>query len=241
MFRRSSPVLRLAALRIARDPVALTLSVATAPGFALAYAAMPGAPKGYLASLLVFSVLMAQFGASISATRERETGTLALLLRTPQSKLVLGGGLLLPHLAPAFASHALTLVVAGLTGALQGEDASKLARVLLTCLAGSTASAGVGLSVASFARTLIHAFLVTSLLMFLQLLCAGLLFPAPDLAWVGFLPTHSLRLVLLAELGMGPSTELDSLARLVLHAVLWPLLGAALLLRTTSGSSSGRA
>ncbi len=235
------PLVHLALLRLARDRAALLLTVGTAPLFALGYAAFNEAPQGYLASLLVFSVLMSQFSAAVAAARERETGTLLLLLATPQPSPLLASALLLPHLLTALASHALTLLAAAATGALPVTTATSVALTLLICLGGSAASSGVGFVVAAFTRSLIHAFLLTSLLMFLQLLCAGLLFPAPDHPLVSMLPTHPLREAVAGQLGLGPEVGRGTSLALAGHALLLPTIGSLLLIARTRAAVGDRA
>jgi len=234
------PLIQLALLRLARDRAALLLTVGTAPLFALGYAAFNAAPQGYLASLLVFSVLMSQFSAAVAAAKERETGTLPLLLATPQPTAFLAAALLLPHLLTALISHALTLLAAGGTGALPKTTPTSVALTLAISLAGSAASSGVGFAVAAFTRSLIHAFLLTSLLMFLQLLCAGLLFPAPDHPIVSLLPTHPLREAVAGQLGLAPKAGEGVARALVAHALLMPAIGALLLITRTRAAVGDR-
>jgi ABC-2 type transport system permease protein len=234
-------LVRLALLRLIRDRAALVLTVGTAPLFALGYAGFDAAPQGYLASLLVFSVLMSQFSAAVAAAKERETGTLLLLLATPQPIARLATAMMLPHLLTAALSHALTLLVAAGTGALPQTAPKSVAITLLVCVAGSCASSGVGFAVAAFTRTLIHAFLLTSLLMFLQLLCAGLLFPAPDHPLDALLPTHPLRQAVAGQLGLGPAAGARVALALAAHALLLPAIGSTLLVARTRAAVGDRA
>jgi ABC-2 type transport system permease protein len=212
-------VARLSLLRLGRDRASLLLTLLTAPGFAALHAALPGPPEGraaYLPGLLVFSVLMVVFSSAIAFARELETGAFAALRGTPASPPALIVGAALAQLVPGLASLAGTLAVGAATGALAtpGGGPPPLLPLLAVGAAGAVASIGLGILVAAWARRLERAFLAASVLMFLQVLLSGLLFPRPALpalrllghpvTALDLLPTTHLR-VLLGELLAGGS------------------------------------
>ncbi len=246
---RFAALARLAWLRQWRDPASLALSVLTAPCFALLYGLIaPGgepAFAGYLPSLLVFSSIMALFGAAMALARERSEPSLLLLRMAQVDGVALVAGFALPQLLINLVSLALTLGAAGLVGFRTG---SSLAAIGAACALASCASIGLGLLVAATAKSVSRAFLTASVVMFLQLLFSGLLFPrpsGPSVAVAGhevslwdLLPTTHLHLLLgrLLTTGDGALASPRLLA-LALLAALFVAIGGLLLTRAIPTSA----
>lgn len=231
---------RLALLRQLRDPASLLLSLTTAPLFALLFAlvsADTAAFSAYLPSLLVFSSIMAVFGAAMALSRERAEPSLLLLRMAGADGFALVAGFALPQAAINLTSLLLTLLAAQAAGF--HSDAS-MPLLATACALATVASIGIGLLVAALAPSVTRAFLLASLVMFLQLLFSGLLFPRPEQPSVVFgasrislwdlLPTTHLHHLLTALL-QGTHTEPVRFAALALLAAASLLLGGLLFQR----------
>jgi len=246
---RFAALARLAWLRQWRDPASLALSVLTAPCFALLYGLIaPGgelAFAGYLPSLLVFSSIMALFGAAMALARERAEPSLLLLRMAQVDGVALVAGFALPQLLINLLSLALTLAAASAVGF---QSNGSLFAVGAACALASCASIGLGLLVAATAMSVSRAFLSASVVMFLQLLFSGLLFPrpsGPSMAIAGrevslwdLLPTTHLHLLLGRLLRDGDAALASPrLLALALLAALFVAVGGLLLTRAIRKSA----
>lgn len=246
---RFAALARIALLRQLRDPASLLLSVTTAPLFALLYAFVSEdsvAFAAYMPSLLVFSSIMALFGAAMALSRERSEGSMLLLRMAGADGLSLVAGFGLPQVIINLISLLLTLGAAHLAGF---RTEASLLPVATACAVAAIASIGLGLVVAALAPTVARAFLLASILMFLQLLFSGLLFPRPEtLAFsVGslqvsvwdLLPTTHLHLLLSSLLQRGDAAlAAGRLAALALLALAALALGALLFQRALRRGAS---
>ena len=247
---RFAALARLALLRQWRDPASLCLAVLTAPAFALLYGLVaPGGESAfaaYVPSLLVFSSIMALFGAAMALARERAAGSLLLLRMAELPGSAIIAGFALPQLLINLLSLALTLAAAKVAGF---TTAASLPAIFAVCATASTASIGLGLLVAALAPGISRTFLSASVVMFLQLLFSGLLFPRPDgpgvtlgdlrLTLWDLLPTTHLHLLLVALLRDGDSALSGArLAMLGLLALLF--VGAGSLAFTRATRTEGR-
>ncbi len=246
---RFAALARLAWLRQWRDPASLALSVLTAPCFALLYGLIaPGgepAFAGYLPSLLVFSSIMALFGAAMALARERAEPSLLLLRMAQVDGVALVAGFALPQLLINLVSLALTLAAASAVGF---QSKCSLFAVGAACALASCASIGLGLLVAATAKSVSRAFLSASVVMFLQLLFSGLLFPrpsGPSVAIAGcnislwdLLPTTHLHVLLGRLLATGDGALASPrLLALAILAALFVAIGGLLLTRAIRTSA----
>jgi ABC-type multidrug transport system permease subunit len=133
----------------------------------------------YVPGLMVFTVIMLIFSASMSVVREVEAGTLARLRLAPVSTLSILTGMS----AAQFVLGALAVVLTLLSASLLGfRSQGSIALALLIAGVASLASVGVGMVVASISRTMTRAFLLSSVAMFLLVLFSGVIFPRPSVA-----------------------------------------------------------
>lgn len=130
----------------------------------------------YVPGLLVFTVIMLIFSASMSVVREVEAGTLARLRLAPVSTVELMTGMSAAQFVLGGVAVALTL---GAAFALGFRSQGSTALALLIAGVASLASVGIGMVVASVSRTMTRAFLISSVAMFLLVLFSGVIFPRP--------------------------------------------------------------
>ena len=174
-----------------RDPLGLLLTLSTAPFFVFFFSLVYRGDDAvtfeeFVPSLLIFAVIMLIFSTAMAIAREAEAGTLERLRLTPMGP---GHYLLATSLVQGLlglSSLLLTFLVALALG-FQSQGALPLAILVVAGAALSTI--GLGVFVASLARSVSQAFLIASLLMFLLLLFSGAIFPLPDLTSLNLLPT----------------------------------------------------
>lgn len=203
--------------------------------------------EAYVPGLLVFAVIMLIFSSSMSVVRELEAGTLSRLRLTPASSTEVLMGLSAVQLILGALSVLLTFATARLLG-FRSEGSLVLAAFV--AVLASLASIGIGMFVASLARTQARAFLISSVAMFLLVLFSGIVFPQPEVTLFTVagqavdlfdaLPTThmagALRKVMTLGAGAGEVTY-----ELVLLAVVGAInyaLGAILLARTGRPSTT---
>lgn len=180
----TAALLSKSARQASRDLLGLAITVLTAPLFVLFYSLIYGDSdvvpfETYVPSLLIFAVIMLIFSSAMSIAREVEGGTLERLRMSPMGPLhyLLATSLFQGLLGAA--SVGLTFLSATLLG-FQSAGSILLA-MLVTALA-ALACIGLGVWVASLAKSVNQAFLIASVFMFLLLLFSGAVFPLPELS-----------------------------------------------------------
>jgi ABC-2 type transport system permease protein len=166
----------------------------------------------YVPGLLVFTVIMLVFSASMSVVREVEAGTLARLRLAPVGTLSLLTGISAAQFLLGAVAVALTLLSASVLGF---RSQGSLALAILVASVASLASVGIGMVVASLSRNVTRAFLISSVAMFLLVLFSGVVFPQPrvplftlfgrGIALLDVLPTTHLHAALGKVLNLGAS------------------------------------
>ena len=181
------------------------------------------------------------FSSSMSVVRELEFGTLSRLRLTPVSSVELLLGLSAVQLVIGVMSVVATFAVAWLLG-FRSEGSLVLAMAVASL--ASVASVGIGMFVASFARTQTRSFLISSVAMFLLVLFSGIIFPQPKVILMtlggraidlfDLLPTTHMAGALskILTLGAGPGEVVYELVFLTGVALSNYFLGALLLART---------
>lgn len=185
----TAALLSKAARQQGRDLIGLAITVLTAPFFVLLYSLVyhdsDVVPfESYVPSLLIFAVIMLIFSSAMSIAREVEGGTLERLRMSPMGPVhyLLATSLFQGLLGAT--SVALTFLCALLLG-FQSAGSVLLA-MLVTALA-AFACIGLGVWVASLAKSVNQAFLIASVFMFLLLLFSGAVFPLPELSTLNLL------------------------------------------------------
>lgn len=135
----------------------------------------------YVPGLLVFAVIMLIFSAAMTVTRDVENGTLERLKMTPLNSFEFMAGLSIVQLTLGSGSVVLTFITAHIFGF---NAAGSLSIAFLLILIGCLSSLGIGMIVASLSKTLILAFLIASVSMFLMVLFSGIVFPRPQIVLV---------------------------------------------------------
>lgn len=204
--------------------------------------------EAYVPNLLVFAVIMLVFSSSMAVAREAERGTLTRIMLTPLPpwRYLLGVGAFQAVLGVA--SVALTFGVAWALG-FRARGSAWLA-VAAASLAGLSC-VGLGVLVASLARSVTRAFLIGSFFMFLLMLFSGLIFPIPrvELLTLGgraigpfeLLPTvHAARaLQRVLTLGAGPAEVAFELIAMLILAALNFAAGWALFVHSQRRLAAG--
>ncbi|MDJ0765962.1 MAG: ABC transporter permease [Myxococcota bacterium] len=133
----------------------------------------------YVPGLLVFSVIMLIFSASMAVVRDVEAGTLARLRLTPVRSFELVLGFFAVQLCVGGASVLLTLGVAFGFGF---RSAGSIPLAMAVAAMASMANIGIGMVIASLSKTQTRAFLLASAVMFLLVLFSGIVFPRPEVS-----------------------------------------------------------
>jgi ABC-2 type transport system permease protein len=191
----------------------------------------------YTPGILVFSVILMVFLAAMTVAHEVEAGTLRWLQLTPLTSVELLGGITLALVLVSIAAVILTFLTALALGfRSQGP-------VWVAILVGAITSLsiiGVGLIVASFARTVSQAFVIANFPLGLFMFFSGAAFPTPRPVWFTLLghavspydllpPTHAvMALNKVLTLGLGFADVLYELTALLLLSLATFALGAAL-------------
>jgi len=230
-------------LQQSRDPGGTLLTLLTTPVCTALYGLLmpdaqapalsgaPGIPNGsvferYVPGLLVLSIIMIIFSSAMVLAREVESGAMLRIRLWPVSTFDVLGGTCLVQLVLAAVGTGLTLGCARLLGF---QPRGSLFLILMLATLSSTASIGLGLVVASFAKTQGRAFLVASVLMFLLLLFSGVVFPRPSVTW------FYLHDVAVGPFDLLPTTHLhEALSRTLLGANFRDVSGRALVLLALS-------
>lgn len=132
--------------------------------------------EAYVPGLLVFAVIMLIFSSAMSVAREVETGTLARIRLTPVRSMELLLGLSAVQLLVGGTSMLLTLATAF---ALGFRSHGSIPLAMGVAALASLATVGIGMVVASLAKSQTRAFLFGSVAMFLLILFSGIVFPRP--------------------------------------------------------------
>jgi ABC-2 type transport system permease protein len=130
----------------------------------------------YVPGILVFSVIMLVFLASMSVAREVETGTLRRLQLTRMSSFDLLAGISLSLLLMAAVSIFLTLLTAV---ALGFRSQGPLWVAMLVGSLTALSVMGVGLVVAGLSRSVTQAFIIANFPLGLLMFFSGAVFPLP--------------------------------------------------------------
>lgn len=164
----------------------------------------------YVPGLLVFAVIMLIFSASLAVAKEVEGGTLVRIRMTPIRTLELMAGMSLAQLIQGLLSVLLTFLTAQMLGF---QSAGSITPAFFLAGIACFASVGVGMIVASLSRTMVRAFLISSVAMFLLILFSGVIFPRPEvtlfhlgghsIGLVDFLPTTHMKVGLDKILTLG--------------------------------------
>lgn len=186
-----------------RDPVGLGLTLLTTPALVLFFwyvvhdgaagrppaaaaggmdpcAAVPPFDRG-VAPLLAFSAILLVFSSAMAIAREVESGTLLRLRMTTLRPVELLGGVSLAQGLVGAATIAVSFFVAMALGLRsRGPLVGCVAAVALAALG----CVGIGMVVASRARTVHRAFLLASGVMLVLMLFSGVVFPLPHLVLV---------------------------------------------------------
>ena len=194
----------------------------------------------YVPGTLVFAVILLIFLASMIVAREIETGTLRRLQLSSVTSLDLLGGITAALVLVGTAAFALAFLVALAVGfRSQGP-------VWLAFLVGALSTfsvIGLGMVVASFTRTVSHAFVVANFPLGLMMMFSGVIYPLPmvrlfsiaghDFGLYDFLPpTHAVAaLNKILTLGAGPGGVTYELAALTVLSVIYFALGVWLFRR----------
>ncbi len=133
----------------------------------------------YVPNLVLFSLIMLVFSSAMALSREVERGTLERLRLTKMRTVDYVIGMSATQLIIGFSTAALTLAVA----VALGFRPSNLAMAAPVAACTALACIGLGVVLASFARTVSRAFVLASFFMFLMVLFSGIVFPVPD-TWV---------------------------------------------------------
>jgi hypothetical protein len=260
-LRRTLLVVRKSLLEQARDRFGLALTLLTTPAlvafFRFVYgkgrtppangdpcAQLPVLERG-LPPLLTFAALVLVFSAAMTVAREVESGAVVRLQMTPLRGAELLGGVSVAQGLLGLASTLLGFSVA--VGAGMSTRGPLAAAVLAVVLAG-WGCIGMGMVVASRARTVHRSFLLASSVMLLMMLFSGVVFPLPELPLVhvgavtlepfDVLPTRHAALALerciLEGAGWGELLPRLSAAALSSAGYFW--LGVAMFARVGAGS-----
>jgi ABC-2 type transport system permease protein len=201
----------------------------------------------YVPGLLVFAVIMLIFSSSMSVVREIEAGTLARIRLTSVNSVHLLFGLSAVQLLLGLMSLLITLSLAALLGF---ESQGSLLLAMAIAALASIACVGIGMVVASLAKSQTRAFLIASAGMFLLVLFSGVVFPRPrltlfDIGGRSFdlfdiLPTTHMGAALgkVMTLGVGANDVVYEVVCLSLIALVNYLLGAWLFERSGKPSTS---
>ncbi|MFO0663141.1 MAG: ABC transporter permease [Polyangiaceae bacterium] len=219
----------------ARDPAGTLLTLLTTPVFTVLYGILMHARDSvsggtafdmYVPGLLVLSIIMIIFSSAMALARELESGAMQRVRLWPVSTFAVLGGTSAVQLVLAIVGTCLTLGCARLLGF---RPAGSFVVVLGLATLAATASIGLGLVVASLAKTQSRAFLVASVLMFLLLLFSGVVFPRPSATFfhIDHTPVGPFDLL--------PTTHLhEALARTLSGAPLRDVMGRASVLSLLS-------
>ncbi|MBI4670138.1 MAG: ABC transporter permease [Chloroflexi bacterium] len=196
--------------------------------------------KTYVPGTLVFAVILLIFLASMTVAREIETGTLRRLQLTPMTSMELLGGITAALVLIGTAAFGLAFVVALIVGfRSQGPLWAAILVGAVTCLS----VIGLGMVVASFTRTVSHAFVVANFPLGLMMFFSGVIYPLPkvtlfhlfghEIGLYDFLPpTHAVAaLNKILTLGTQLDQVVFELSALILLSVLYFAVGVWLFKR----------
>ncbi len=194
----------------------------------------------YVPGTLIFAVILLIFLASMTVAREIETGTLRRLQLTPLTSFDLLAGITAALLLIGALAILLAFVVAVLCGF---HSQGPLWVAILVGVVTSLSVIGIGMVVASFARTVSQAFIVANFPMALMMFFSGSIFPLPrvtlftiasrPIGLYDFLPpTHAVvALNKVLTLGAGLNEVAYELAALTVLSILYFGIGVWLFQR----------
>lgn len=193
--------------------------------------------ENYVPGLLILAIVLLVFQASIMVARESEGGKLKRLRLTGISAFEFLGGITAWLIVVAVFSLAITFLTAVLCGfRSQGPIWLALLISILACIS----IIGVGLIVASFAKTVTQAFIIANFPLGFFMFLTGAVFPLPrtnlftlfghGVAIYDFLPpTHAvMALNKIFTLGAGFQDIIFELVALTLLSALYFFIGVAL-------------
>ncbi|MEM1008181.1 MAG: ABC transporter permease, partial [Myxococcota bacterium] len=193
--------------------------------------------ENYVPGLLILSVVMLLFSASMTMTYEVETGTLRRLQLSQISAFSLLSGLSLVQVLLGGLSVLLTFGVAWMLG-FRSQGSILLA--MLVAILTSFSVMGIGMVIAAFAQTVMEAFLFSNVPLFLLMFFSGAMRPIPKvplLQWQGFelglydllQPTHAVvALNKILSLGAGIQEIAFELVALSVLSALYLTFGIAI-------------
>jgi ABC-2 type transport system permease protein len=194
----------------------------------------------YVPGTLIFAVILLIFLASMTVAREIESGTLRRLQLTPLSSFELLGGVT----AALILIGAVAILLAFLIAVVCGfHSQGPLWVAILAGIVTSLSVIGMGMVVASFARTVSQAFIIANFPMALMMFFSGSIFPLPrvtlftiasrPIGLYDFLPpTHAVvALNKVLTLGAGLNEVSYELAALTILSILYFAIGVWLFQR----------
>lgn len=188
----------------------------------------------YVPGLLILSVVMLVFTASMTITYEVEAGTLRRLQITRVTALDLMAGISLSVILLGIISVLLTLLSAMLMGF---ESQGPIWAAMLVGALTAIAVVGVGLIVAAFSNTVSQAFIIANFPLIFFMFFSGAIYPLPQVQLfevagrvVGLYdlipPTHAvIALNKILTLGSGLGEVLYELVSLVLLSIVYFAIG----------------
>ena len=194
----------------------------------------------YVPGLLVFSVIMLVFQASMTITREVESGTLRRLQITRLTAFEFLGGTSAGLCLTGVISLLLTFAVAVAVGF---HSQGPLWLAVLVAVLTSLSMVGMGLWVAAFSRTVTQAFLIANFPLAFCMFFSGVMFPIPKVTLftvaggaIGLFdilpPTHAVAaLNKVLTLGAGPGEVAFELTALAVLTLLYFAFGVWLFQR----------
>jgi ABC-2 type transport system permease protein len=196
--------------------------------------------ENYMPGLLIFAVVLMVFQAAMMVARESEGGKLIRLRLAGISSFELLGGISVWLVIVGVVSVVLTFLTALVCGfCSQGSILLALVITIITCFS----IIGVGLIVASFAKTVSHAFVIANFPLGFLMFLTGAVFPLPRTTLFNLLghnyalndilpPTHAvIALNKIFTLGAGFGDVLFELCALTVLSALFFGIGVVLFQR----------
>ncbi|RLC71685.1 MAG: hypothetical protein DRI81_17395 [Chloroflexi bacterium] len=188
----------------------------------------------YVPGMLIISVVMLVFTASMAITYEVEAGTLRRLQITRMTAFDLLTGISLSVILLGILSMLLTLLVAM---ALGFESQGPIWAAILVAAVTTVSVVGVGLVVAAFSKSVSQAFIIANFPLIFFMFFSGAVYPIPRIQlfevagqFVSIYdvipPTHAVvALNKILTLGAGPADVLYELVSLVVLSVVYFAIG----------------
>ena len=133
--------------------------------------------------ITLIMVLITALMSSITLAREKETGTMRMLLITPVKKIYIILGKVVPYMLISFIST-ITILVISVTVFKMPINGS-LAMLLFLCIIFMLTAASFGMLISSISRTQVDAMMITMMGLFLPtVLLSGFLFPLNSMPYI---------------------------------------------------------